>query len=416
MEYRFTVETIHDLSVHREYCDHYRWAQSSQKIMFLLFSLLEIWYITLFDSDWFVFVHLIYWLFYFIGKKRGKVKYQRMLTANGGKPQHTVVFIGDEQVEILNRDSQNRYTFPLSQFTSLIETQHLLILTMPDKRSVVLQKYWISGGTSDELKAFLFQQCTNIKKKKPRDTQLGKWLQRSHLAIMLLGTLLALMQLPGSFLLEKSTGSLHNDMSYQEIATELEALDIFISPQSIEELEALEIDYAPSAIYTMMDYQASKVQDLLFWEGHGKYDPETWEWTPSTSGIFWFDTEAWNIDSIYSDFLRGVSAMDESLTFTNVQEDYSHADLEMGIGTVSVSFGWMGTSYKLEAEYNYDWFDPSFLEEICRIVSKSGNDEKLYYAYDGGQGYYLYYGTPEQASRFEQLTGLYFTDKYFAFS
>lgn len=416
MDYKFKVETIHDLSVHREYSKHYRWAQTSQKIMFLFFSLLEIWYITLFDSDWSLFVHLIYWVCYFICKKQGDASYRRTVTVNSGKPQHIIVFIGDEQVEIMNRDTQNRYTSRLSQVTSLIETQHLLILTMPDKRSLILQKYWINGGTSDDLKAYLLQQCTNIKKKKPRDTRMGKWLQWIHLAIMLLGTLLALMQLSDHFLLEKSTGSLHNGMSYQEIAAELEALDIFISPQSMEELEDLEIDYAPGAASTMMGYQASKVQDLLFWEGHGKYDPETWEWTPSTSGIYWFDAEVWNVESIYSDFLRGVSAMDETLTFNNVQEDYSRANLEMGTGMVSFSFDWMGTSYQLEADYDYDWFDTSILEQICSIVNGSGNDEKLYYAYDGGQGYYLYYGIPEQASRFEQLTGLYFTDDYFAFS
>ena len=155
----------------------------------------------------------------------------------------------------------------------------------------------------------------------------------------------------------------------------------------------------------------TKIIDLLYWEGTGIYDSETGEWTPSASGIFWFDMEVWNAGAIYSDFFRGLRAMHPELNFTNLQEDYSRVDMEAGTGTVGLSFDLNGTHYEMDAEYYYDWFDEGILMQILRMLRTDENSENLYFVNDG-QAVFLYYGSPEQVKQLERKTGLDFSDTY----
>ena len=199
-------------------------------------------------------------------------------------------------------------------------------------------------------------------------------------------------------------------MNYQDMAAELAPLGITISQRSIDELEAYDADYAAEygRDYYSHNPSASKVFDLLYWEGCGFYDEETWEWTPSTSGVFYFDTEAWSVDTMYTDFFTGLSSMNSELNFTNVQEDYSEADIENGIGTVEICFTWNGTEHEMTAQYDYDWFDTEILHEVGYIIASDSIENDLYVCHDG-QCCMLFYGSVQQVHELESLTGLNFS-------
>lgn len=117
-----------------------------------------------------------------------------------------------------------------------------------------------------------------------------------------------------------------------------------------------------------------------------------------------------NLESIYSDFLWGVDAMDESLTFSNISEDYSGVDLEAGTGKIAFSFDYLGQQHQLEAQYNYDWFDTDMLYALGRILAADDDPQDLWMTPDGGQGLLLYYGTEEEAKALSTKTGQTFFD------
>ena len=141
----------------------------------------------------------------------------------------------------------------------------------------------------------------------------------------------------------------------------------------------------------------------------GQYDYETMEWTPSESGLYWFDLEVMNVDTMYSDFLRGLDYMDKAQTFANVSYDYSHVNIESGQGIITVSFDYWLQHYELEANYNYDWFDTDMLYHLGRILAADEDPKDLWMTLDG-QGVLLYYGTEESKDLLVKKTGIDFFD------
>lgn len=415
----FVTETIHDLSVHKEFRLGYQNASVLRGVIHIWLCILVVCFIFLFDTGRTVYTYIIWaviLLALFIVNlcKRSDIHYKRMLLANQGQPQHMLMEVYPTHIHCKDRRSENRHDYPLNMFTRIIDTPNLLILTMQYRSCLILEKRWLRGGTAQDLTAFLLLNCPNLKSRKAKKTGFGKWTQRIATAFLAVGLIIALCSLPGISLFDKLSGKLTNDMSYQEMADKLAPLGITVSERTIRELEEYDADYAAEyGEEYYADGYGSKIYDLLYWEGCGIYDEETWEWTPSNSGVYWFDSEVMYADAIYTNFLTGVAATNPELCFTNIQEDYSKVDLEAGTGTVIFSFDWQGRTYRMEAAYNYDWFDTAILDELCGIIESTGTDKSLYYAFDGGQGFLLYYGEPDSADAFEKLTGIYFTDSHF---
>ena len=284
---------------------------------------------------------------------------------------------------------------------------------MEHKSCMILEKQWLQGGTPDEFLQFFLHHCPNLKKKKAKGVTFGKWTQRLLIILAAIGTVIALFHLTGL----APFGRLNNKLSYQEMAEEIRPLGITISQQTIDELEAYDAEYRIqySEDYYVNTESNTKIIDLLYWEGIGIYDSENGEWTPSDSGIFWFDIEVWDASAIYSNFFRGLNALHPEVNFTNVQEDYSRVDTETGIGTVGLSFDLNGKHYEMDAQYYYDWFDQNILFEILSILRTDENPENLYYVNDG-QAVFLYYGSTKEVKQLERKTGLDFSDARFIFS
>lgn len=151
----------------------------------------------------------------------------------------------------------------------------------------------------------------------------------------------------------------------------------------------------------------NKTAMLLTEAGTGVTNYDTWEWTPAENGVYCFDVEVFNPETMYTNFLLGVSAIGEGeLDFKNITEDTGGVDWENGTGKRTVSFEWNGCTYTLEAECNHDWFDSAVASGLSRIIMENGNGKRLYFASDGYQECIVFYHDAEWAEAFQKETGL----------
>ncbi len=189
--------------------------------------------------------------------------------------------------------------------------------------------------------------------------------------------------------------------SYTESAEKLKNLGITgITDELIQNLQS---DYAQLP----PDVEFNKTANLLTAVGAGTFDAVTGTWTPASNGVYCFDIEIYNLDTMYTDFLLGVSSLDkETLNFQNIIEDTSQVNWEEGTGKRTVSFTWNGKSYLLEAEMHNDWFDVNVANELGKIIKENSKDKKLFFADDGYQECIVFYRDKEWADSFQKETGL----------
>ena len=197
---------------------------------------------------------------------------------------------------------------------------------------------------------------------------------------------------------------INNSMSHSQIADALTQYGITVTDDPNYTLE--EYGHMCEEFNKEYDYTSNRIMEVLYYAGSGTYDEVTYEWIPSSSGVFWFDTEALMINTMYSDFLKGVSALDPgTLNFTNIREVTQEDASNSGYGTQHLYFDWNGTSHHVTAELSYDWYDISAIGELAAIVGTQ-NGKQLFFASDGGQGLFIFYQTPEWARTFSSATGL----------
>ena len=109
-----------------------------------------------------------------------------------------------------------------------------------------------------------------------------------------------------------------NNQTFEEIATQLNELGINGFDQEMISAMQYSWDQTPAEIRKSLN----KTAWLLDAVGMGNYDYETWTYTPSSRDVYAFDVEVVNIEAMYRDFLRGVTAIgDGELEFTEIKED-----------------------------------------------------------------------------------------------
>ena len=79
-----------------------------------------------------------------------------------------------------------------------------------------------------------------------------------------------------------------------------------ITDERVEELRQLSGAMPEGLVFSLAG-------SLLSDAGSGEYDYETDTFTPSRNGVYSFDMEIWNTEKMYTDFLRGVSALGEGV-------------------------------------------------------------------------------------------------------
>ncbi len=188
--------------------------------------------------------------------------------------------------------------------------------------------------------------------------------------------------------------------SLGQIAESLKALGIGGITEALVEEVADNCRRLPSEEFF---YRTTSLLSLL---GSGTTDFSTLKWSPSTNGVYAFDAEVSGLDEMYTNFLRGISALnEEELAFQNIQEDLSGVDQRSGAEMRRVSFDWNEASHSLEVEEQGDWFNMQFARDLGQIIQESGTGKRLYYTPDGYQGCIFFYRAPDWAAAFQRELG-----------
>lgn len=347
----------------------------------------------------------LYWvpaLIQFLRGRNGGIGYQRMLSDHNGTPLHQQLTFLDEHIQLFVPFTNSTHNFPYHQVRKVFETETLIVIVLEYNRAVSFQKDSLTGGPLNTFIAALYEKCPKLKRKKLTSPLLpGKIVHGILIAASVASLLLAIWWSEPVQEYRANHRSINNAMSYTEIAEALEEFGIHDIPQPvIDELESYDEEY--DYFYT---FETNKCLDLLSWTGMGEYNYITWEWTPSECGVYWFDAEVMSIDTMYTDFLQGVQALDpEALNFTEIKETVSGLGEETGWTVHSVSFTWNGQQQTLTGNSMYDWFDLNVAVQLNDILKDSG--KQLYFAWDQGQGYIVLYGDKAWARSFELATGI----------
>lgn len=146
-------------------------------------------------------------------------------------------------------------------------------------------------------------------------------------------------------------------------------------------------------------------------EGSGVYHYDNCTWTPSSSQVYAFDSEFFDVEGMYKIYLQGLQSISQGeLIFSDIITDYSNADFENRGGTVDVRFKLNGKECRFEPEFMGDWLNLRIRNVVNRCLEELGA-EKRFYATDGGQGEIIFFCTGEWAKKFEEATLCYMSDK-----
>ena len=285
---------------------------------------------------------------------------------------------------------------PYSSVRKITETEHTLVLLANRKHFHPVRKYSIRGGTPQELCAYIAGRA-GLRKSTPSRGNGGAIIGIAYALVIAVGLGFAMAKEYAEPVLNVEPAS-----DLRNAAQELESLGITgITPELMNKIEEM---YGEISGY---GYTPDYRLDLLCYLGMGEYDENTWEWTPSNSGVFWFDCESFNLEFMYTDLLRGIRSLDpQVLNFSEIEEDLSQVNLEEGRGHRKISFLWEGARHTFTAQENYDWVDTDVLDDIAKLIAKSGKDKRLYFAWDGGQGFLVFYGDQAWANEFTKATGI----------
>lgn len=334
---------------------------------------------------------IAYALSYF-SNKDGGAHYRKLLEENGGHPRRNMISITDRGIHYWNPETHNTADAAFSEVKAITRTRHFLVLGLADGSHRLIDHSNVTGGTAEELEAFLLERCGVERVRVRRDDSV---IRRVLLWVMAIGFFWSFFGVYNGVAPEPKV------MTYHEAAEVLK--DLGIDAPEAEILDELE------------EYGASQwaVTDLLYYAGAGEYDYETWEWTPAQSGVYTFDAEVFNVAAMYTDFLHGVAAMSGgALEFTDITEDNSMIDPEAGTGFKTVTFTYDGRQHTLRPEVMSDWFDAQFANDIAGIIGKTGDGRRLYFLYDGYQMVSVFYCDARWAKEFAKATGYTLTTSF----
>ncbi len=418
----FTASVTYDLATYNEMQKGSQFCSVRYHLSHLLVMGIITWFIVTFVSydkvylSKMLFIFMgVFWgiiLFSYLRNKKGNTGYQQTLTSNNGSPAHLEYAFLEDGIHINNTNTNGTHLIPCGQIRKLFETNNLFLLILEHRQLLAISKDSICGGPVCTFTQKLLDAAANVKKKRVKTILPGKVIQRVFVIFSICCVLLAVWWSAPLQNFRENRRPINQNTDYWQIAAELETLGIHaIDEDLIQELEEFDASYWPG----YSPDGTEKCISLLSWAGTGTYAEDTWEWTPSECGVFWFDTEAFDLENMYTDLLRGIRALDQNtLCFTDIQENTTSVDWDAGTGTQKVSFYWNGQQHTLTASVDYDWYDLSFLDRLNEIIKENADGKQLYFAYDLGQGFLVFFGDAQWANRFESATGirLYTSPRY----
>lgn len=203
-------------------------------------------------------------------------------------------------------------------------------------------------------------------------------------------------------------GSLDTAAAEEHVRKAAETLEGLGIDGATETGERLLADMAVDGSYALfLTSPADAAIWLLSDIGCGQWAEDTWEWSPTSSQVYWMDFEWGNMDRMYTEALAGIAAITEGdAVFADVAEDTSGVDYEQDSGTQVITFTCNGETCRYEARFMGDWLDEGFLGYMGRLLSRHNTAKQLYFCYDNGQGCILLWQTAAWAERLQQQLDL----------
>lgn len=188
-------------------------------------------------------------------------------------------------------------------------------------------------------------------------------------------------------------------MTHTEVVAELREMGIEVSDEAVEKTEAWIASHQKEMSGIEFEDEDSSVKfasHLLMSIGMGKYDYDTGIWTPTSSTVYAFDAEVYDIEHMYRLFLQGVSAIVPGFEPTDIhesiEENVDEGSMDGTYGKTTVSFVLNGNKYEHELRFMGDWFDDDAINWINEVLAQESFEHRLYEFYDWGQGLILLYG------------------------
>ena len=209
------------------------------------------------------------------------------------------------------------------------------------------------------------------------------------------------------------------EMTDQEVVQALQNAGIQV-PDGAAEATRKRMDewdaYSERLGMTAIQHSAREyAANLLFNIGMGDYDYTSYTWTPTSSDVYAFDAEVFDIGNMYALFLQGVASIVSGFDYQDVTETLEEYKVHPALkellaagsrpyeGIKTVSFTLNGHAYQKELDYYGDWFNEEAIAWINEVLEQEGFDGRLYEYFDGGQGVILIYGSQEKADQLGQL-------------
>ena len=201
-------------------------------------------------------------------------------------------------------------------------------------------------------------------------------------------------------------------MTHAETVAALRELGIHVPEEAILEVErGMAEAYERTAEQGLADVEQpwDFPLTLLSYLGTGSFDFDTGAWTPTSSDVYAFDAEVFDVSRMYTLFLQGIASIVPHFVCTDVTEaidarddsDIMEEGLEAGaMGTTAVRFTLNGRTYERQLAFYGDWFDAAAIDWVNEVLTAEGFDGQLCVFSDGMQGLILLYG---DEARVEQL-------------
>ena len=322
----------------------------------------------------------------------GGIQFKRTLMLHGGNATHDSVFFCDDAIYTLEQETGNKATLKYDTVRIVYESENLYLLGVKYGLYLMVDKRTLTG-TKEEFGQFLYEKCPKLRRKKVRSCRTGRIINFIKWAVIILSLLFAFFFHPWLQINKRLQGQIHNGMSLAEISTELETFGL--TPLSDAELVSTE-----NGLFYLSD---DKLIHLLFCMGEGIRDYDTGNFDPSRTGVFFTYYWAQYPDAMYTDLLRGISAMSRgSLVIDGISEDHTAAHTD---SSIMVDFNLNGKPERIEAVYYEDWYDEQILNTLCDMIFDA-TGKKLYYADFMDTGCFIFLGDDQWASAFAQRTGL----------
>lgn len=348
-----------------------------------------------------------------------QAQYRRAVMNNANQIPKVEVRVSATGIEWLESPSGTHALILLSNVRRIGESEKFVQLLLDHKEIISIDKATLTGGTVEELKAFLLEYCPNLRRKKKIVAARGHQIRR---VLLILSVILCLAVTISFSIITKPQRGMIDAMISQYLPYQTEEAE----PRQLSTEVLLELDFDPIAdeIFEQAKKESEIYPDdnpfsiLLATLGTGNYgyDAESnYTWFPLTDDLYRLsiydgemDVYAGAGESAYLNLLRGITHVcSEELSITDIRLEKQIRCGFAGLYVSTVSFKLNGEPHELTGKTVSPWIDLYFLNDLAALIRENGGDKQLYFgATDFSRNILVFYRDDAWAKRFEQETGI----------